>query len=100
MVTLFLHGLIKSSMVTFDDLPGQNMVVDREYQRIRRWVKGVKADTNVQNAFKAALKKHKLSFTNEEDEKSFQISVDGKLEMNKKKYFGDFCCCCKCKQNT
>ncbi len=84
----FLHGLIKSSMEQFlDDLPGQNVVADREYQRIRRWVKGGKADTNVQNAFIAALKKHKLSFIYHEDEKSFQISVDGKLIDEPEKYF-------------
>lgn len=83
-----LNGLIKSSMEQFlDDLPGQNIVADREYQRLRRWVKGGKADPNVQEAFKAALKKHKLSFIYHEDEKSFQISVDGKLIDEQGKYF-------------
>tara|TARA_B100001564_G_scaffold350100_1_gene354049 strand:- start:5669 stop:7126 length:1458 start_codon:yes stop_codon:yes gene_type:complete len=83
-----LNGLIKSSMEQFlDDLPGQNIVADREYQRLRRWVKGGKADPNVQDAFKAALKKYKLSFIYHEDDKSFQISVDDKLLDEPEKYF-------------
>lgn len=73
-----LNGLLSNSLSQFfDELPGQNVVADREYKRIRRWVKGGAPDTNTANAYYAALEKLELDFEWNQDNSCFELIVDG-----------------------
>ena len=86
-----LNGLLKNSLHQFfDELPGQNKVADREYKRMRRWVKGGKPDPDVAVAFDRGLAELKLDFHYEDSQdtenKCFQIIVNSQQIYNPEKF--------------
>ena len=82
-----LNGLLSNSLSQFfDELPGQNVVADREYKRIRRWVKGGVPDPNTANAYHAALKKLNLEFSWNQKNSCFELIVNGIKIDNPEKY--------------
>ena len=82
-----LNGLLYNSLSQFfDELPGQNIVADREYKRIRRWVKGGVPDPNTADAYHAALERLKLDFKWNQEISCFELIIDGIKIDNPERY--------------